>query len=187
MPLRTWDDPRFLPRNRFSFGLDPGAGKFSAETFGQRRALERDPGYPIGLHDARASPRRCRRHLRRPRPGGDRDRILSVMDDSHTGVFGLVAIVSVLLLKIHALESMDVDRWRALLVALSSGVGRWCYWLSLQGSQSGTGFEFNRSFANQAFSLATLLTLLLVAVIFRGNGIYMMAWVAVFTTASKSF
>ena len=35
--------------------------------------------------------------------GGDRDRILSVMDDSHTGVFGLVAIVSVLLLKIHAL------------------------------------------------------------------------------------
>ena len=75
------------------------------------------------------------------------------MDDSHTGVFvRLVAIVSVLLLKIHALESMDVDRWRALLVAPSSGVGRWCYCLSLQGSQSGTGFEFNRSFANQAFS-----------------------------------
>ena len=47
--------------------------------------------------------------------------------------------------------------------------------------------EFNRSFANEAFSLATLLTLLLVAVIFRGNGIYMMAWVAVFTTASKSY
>jgi adenosylcobinamide-GDP ribazoletransferase len=120
--------------------------------------------------------------------GGDRDRILSVMDDSHTGVFGLVAIVSVLLLKIHALESMDVDRWRALLVAPI--LGRWAMVLLAyrsKAAKAGLGSNLIDHLQTKHFLLATLLTLLLVAVIFRGNGIYMMAWVAVFTTASKSY
>ena len=120
--------------------------------------------------------------------GGDRDRILSVMDDSHTGVFGLVAIVSVLLLKIHALESMDVDRWRALLVAPI--LGRWAMVLLAyrsKAAKAGLGSNLIDHLQTKHFLLATLLTLLLVAVIFRGNGIFMMAWVAVFTTASKSY
>jgi len=37
------------------------------------------------------------------------------------------------------------------------------------------------------FLVATVLTLFLVASIFRWNGIVMMAWVAIFTTASKSY
>jgi adenosylcobinamide-GDP ribazoletransferase len=120
--------------------------------------------------------------------GGNRDRILSVMDDSHTGVFGLVAIVSVLLLKIHALESMDVDRWRALLVAPI--LGRWAMVLLAyrsKAAKAGLGSNLVDHLQTKHFLLATLLTLLLVAVIFRGNGIFMMAWVAVFTTASKSY
>ena len=55
--------------------------------------------------------------------GGDPEHVLNIMDDSHIGVFGLIAIVLVLFSKIHALESMDVDRWRALLVAPI--LGRW--------------------------------------------------------------
>ena len=119
----------FFSRDRFAFRLDPGAGKFLLEPFASAGLLSVILVTLLafmtrGLHldgvgdtfDGLGA-------------GGDRDRILSVMDDSHTGVFGLVAIVLVLLLKIHALESMDVDRWRALLVAPSSGVGRWCYWL----------------------------------------------------------
>ena len=120
--------------------------------------------------------------------GGDRNHILSVMDDSHTGVFGLVAIVSVLLLKIHALESMDVDRWRALLVALI--LGRWAMVLlayRAKAAKTGLGSNLIDHLQTKHFLLATLVTLLLVAVIFRGNGIFMMAWVAVFTTASTSY
>jgi adenosylcobinamide-GDP ribazoletransferase len=120
--------------------------------------------------------------------GGDRDRILSVMDDSHTGVFGLVAIVSVLLLKIHALESMDIDRWRALLVAPI--LGRWAMVLLAyrsKAAKAGLGSNLIDHLQTKQFLLATVLALLLVASIFRWNGIVMMAWVAIFTTASKSY
>jgi len=120
--------------------------------------------------------------------GGDRDHILSIMDDSHTGVFGLVAIVSVLLLKIHSLESMDVDRWRALLV--SPILGRWAMVLLAYRSKAakvGLGSNLIDHLQTKQFLVATILALLLVASIFRWNGIVMMAWVAIFTTASKSY
>jgi adenosylcobinamide-GDP ribazoletransferase len=120
--------------------------------------------------------------------GGDRDRVLSVMDDSHTGVFGLIAIVLVLLLKVHALESMDVDRWRALLVAPI--LGRWAMVLLAyrsKAAKAGLGSNLIDHLQTKHFLLATLLTLLLVAAIWRRNGIVMMAWVAIFTTASKNY
>jgi adenosylcobinamide-GDP ribazoletransferase len=120
--------------------------------------------------------------------GGDRDRVLSVMDDSHTGVFGLIAIVLVLFLKIHALESMDVDRWRALLVAPI--LGRWAMVLLAyrsKAAKAGLGSNLIEHLQTKHFLLATLVTLLLVAAIWRRNGIVMMAWVAVFTIASKNY
>ena len=120
--------------------------------------------------------------------GGDRERVLSVMDDSHIGVFGLIAIVLVLFSKIHALESMDVDRWRALLVAPI--LGRWAMVLLAYRStaaKAGLGSNLIDHLQTKHFVLATLLTLLLVAAIFRGNGIVMMAWVAVFTILSKNY
>ena len=120
--------------------------------------------------------------------GGDRDRILSVMDDSHTGVFGLTAVVLVLLLKIHALESIDVDRGRTLLVALI--LGRWAMLLLAYRSKAakdGLGSRLIENLKTKYFVIATLLTLLLVAAIWSRNGIMMMAWVAVFTTASKIY
>jgi adenosylcobinamide-GDP ribazoletransferase len=120
--------------------------------------------------------------------GGDRDHMLSVMDDSHTGVFGLIAIVLVLFLKIHALESLDVDRWRVLLTAPI--LGRWAMVLLAYRSKAakmGLGSNLVDHLQTKHFLLATLLTLLLVAAIGRRNGIVMMAWVAVFTIASKSY
>ena len=120
--------------------------------------------------------------------GGDRDRVLSIMDDSHTGVFGLIAIVLVLFFKIHALESIDVDRWRALLLAPI--LGRWAMVLLAyrsKAAKAGLGSNLVDHLQTKHFLLATLLTLLLAAVIFRGNGIAMMAWVAVFTMASKNY
>jgi adenosylcobinamide-GDP ribazoletransferase len=120
--------------------------------------------------------------------GGDRDRMLSVMDDSHTGVFGLTAVVLVLLLKIHALESIDVDRGRTLLVALI--LGRWAMLLLAYRSKAakdGLGSRLIEHLKTKYFLIATLLTLLLVAAIWSRNGIMMMAWVAIFTTASKIY
>ena len=49
--------------------------------------------------------------------GGDREHMLRVMDDSHTGAFGVIAIVLLLFFKIHAIEAIDSERWRALLAA----------------------------------------------------------------------
>jgi len=119
---------------------------------------------------------------------GDRDRVLSIMDDSHTGVFGLIAIVLVLFLKIHALESMDVDRWRALLAAPI--LGRWAMVLlgyRSKAAKDGLGSNLIDHLTTKHLLLATFLTLLLVAAILRVSGIVMMAWVAVFTIASKHY
>ncbi|MGB7948911.1 MAG: adenosylcobinamide-GDP ribazoletransferase [Candidatus Binatia bacterium] len=120
--------------------------------------------------------------------GGDRERMLEVMDDSHTGVFGLIAIVLVLLLKIHALDSMDLDRWRTLLVAPI--LGRWAMVLfayRAKAAKTGLGSRLIDHLQTHHFLLATVLTLLLVAAIWSVNGIVMMAWVAVFTVANKSY
>ena len=120
--------------------------------------------------------------------GGDRSRILSIMDDSHVGVFGVIAIVLVLFFKIYALESMDIDRWRALLVAPI--LGRWAMVLLAYRSKAakdGLGANLIEELETKHFLLATLVTLLLVAAIWRGNGIVMMAWVATFTLVSKNY
>ena len=120
--------------------------------------------------------------------GGDRERRLSIMDDSRTGTFGLIAIVLVLLFKIHALQSMDVDRWRALLVA--PVLGRWAMVLlgyRSKAAKPGLGANLVDHLETTHFLFATVLTLLLVAALWRANGIVMMAWVAVFTTASKIY
>jgi adenosylcobinamide-GDP ribazoletransferase len=114
--------------------------------------------------------------------------MLEVLDDSHTGVFGLNAIVLVLLLKIHALDSMDLDRWRTLLVAPI--LGRWAMVLfayRAKAAKTGLGSRLIDHLQTHHFLLATVLTLLLVAAIWSVNGIVMMAWVAVFTVANKSY
>ena len=120
--------------------------------------------------------------------GSDRERRLRIMDDSRTGTFGLIAIVLVLLFKIHALQSMEVDRWRTLLVAPI--LGRWAMVLlgyRSKAAKPGLGSNLVDHLKTTHFLLATVLTLLLLAAIWRANGIVMMAWVAVFTTVSKIY
>jgi adenosylcobinamide-GDP ribazoletransferase len=56
-----------------------------------------------------------------------------------------------------------------------------------KAAKAGLGSNLVDHLQTKHFLLATLLTLLLAAVIFRGNGIAMMAWVAVFTMASKNY
>ena len=120
--------------------------------------------------------------------GGDRERMLRIMDDSHTGAFGLIAIVMVLFFKIHAIESLEVERWRALLAAPL--LGRWAMVLLGHGSHSakqGLGATLIAHLPAKHLFWATLITVLLVVAVFRGVGIAMMAWVALFTLASKIY
>ncbi|HEV8723116.1 MAG TPA: adenosylcobinamide-GDP ribazoletransferase [Candidatus Binatia bacterium] len=120
--------------------------------------------------------------------GGNRERILRVMDDSHIGAFGVMAIVLVLFLKIHALASIDVDRWRALLIA--PVLGRWAMVLlgyRSKAAKAGLGSTLIDHLGTKHFLFATFISLLLVAATLHGTGIAMMAWVAIFTLASKSY
>jgi adenosylcobinamide-GDP ribazoletransferase len=120
--------------------------------------------------------------------GGDRERILRVMDDSHIGAFGVIAIVLVLFLKIHALASIDTDRWRTLLIA--PVLGRWAMVLlgyRSKAPKAGLGSTLIDHLGTKHFLFATFISLLLVAAILHGTGIAMMAWVAIFTVASKIY
>jgi adenosylcobinamide-GDP ribazoletransferase len=120
--------------------------------------------------------------------GGDRERVLSIMDDSHTGAFGLIAIVLLLFFKIHAIESMDNERWRALLAA--PVVGRWAMVLlgyRAQAAKPGLGSVLIDHLESKHVVLATFITLVLVAAILHGPGIAIMIWIAIFAFASKQY
>jgi adenosylcobinamide-GDP ribazoletransferase len=120
--------------------------------------------------------------------GGDRERMLSIMDDSHTGAFGLIAIVLLLFFKIHAIDSIDNDRWRALLAAPI--LGRWAMVLlgyRSQAAKPGLGSVLIDHLKTKHVVFATFITLILVTAILHGAGIAMMIWVAIFVLASKRY
>lgn len=120
--------------------------------------------------------------------GGDRERMLRIMDDSHTGAFGLIAIVLVLFFKIHAIESIEGERWRALLVA--PVLGRWS--MALLGYRShaakaGLGAMLVERLASKHVLYATFITVILAAAVMRSTGVALMALVALLTLAAKNY
>lgn len=120
--------------------------------------------------------------------GGDRERILQVMDDSHTGAFGLIAIVLLLFFKIHSIESIETERWRALLAAPM--LGRWAMVLlgyDSEAAKPGLGSNLINHLESKHIFLATSITLILTAAILHGIGIAMMIWIAIFALASKQY
>jgi adenosylcobinamide-GDP ribazoletransferase len=120
--------------------------------------------------------------------GGDRERVLRIMDDSHTGAFGAIAIVLLLFFKIHAIESIEWERWRALLAA--PVLGRWAMVLlgyRSQAAKPGLGATLIDRLNGKHFFFATLIVAVFVAAILRGIGIVMMVGVALFTIASRKF
>jgi adenosylcobinamide-GDP ribazoletransferase len=120
--------------------------------------------------------------------GGERQRALHVMEDSHTGAFGLIAIVLLLLFKVHAIESIEWERWRALLAA--PVLGRWAMVLlgyRSQAAKPGLGSILVEQLNSKHFFVATLIAAVSVTAILRGVGIAMMVWVAIFTLAAKKF
>lgn len=120
--------------------------------------------------------------------GGERERVLKIMDDSHIGVFGVLAVVLLLLFKIRAVELMDAERWRALLTAPL--LGRWAMVLlgyHSTAAKEGLGSTLIVRMRGKHFIVATLTTLVLAVAFLEITGIMIMIGIAVFTIACKSY
>jgi adenosylcobinamide-GDP ribazoletransferase len=120
--------------------------------------------------------------------GGERERVLRIMDDTHTGVFGLLAIVLVILFKVRAIELMDAERWRALLIA--PVLGRWAMVLlgyRSKAAKAGLGSILIAHMRGKHLIVATLTTLVLAVVFLEITGIAIMIGIAVFTIACKTY
>jgi adenosylcobinamide-GDP ribazoletransferase len=120
--------------------------------------------------------------------GGDRDQILNVMDDSHVGAFGMIAVLLVLILKIEAIQSTDVDRWRLLLAAPI--LSRWA--MVVLGYRSlpvkpGLGSSFMGHLENKHVAVASVISVMLLAVILRAGSIAVILLTGLFTWAIKTY
>ncbi len=120
--------------------------------------------------------------------GGERERVLRVMDDPRTGVFGVLAVVLVVFFKVRAIELMDAERWRALLMAPL--LGRWAMvllaYLSL-AAKEGLGATLIGHMAGRQLFFATIITVVLATVFSGVVGIALMIGIALFTLACKSY
>jgi adenosylcobinamide-GDP ribazoletransferase len=120
--------------------------------------------------------------------GGDRDRMLAIMDDSHVGAFGMIAVLLVLILKIEAIQSTDADRWRLLLAAPI--LSRWA--MVVLGYRSlpakpGLGSSFIGHLENKHVAVASIISVMLLAVILRAGGIALILLTGLFTWAIKTY
>lgn len=120
--------------------------------------------------------------------GGERERMLRVMDDSHTGVFGLLAVVLLILFKIRAIESLNEERWRAVLLA--PVLGRWAMVLLAYRSEparEGLGWILLRQMRGKYLFLATGFTLVVVFAFSGQTGLWIMLWISIFTAACRKY
>jgi adenosylcobinamide-GDP ribazoletransferase len=120
--------------------------------------------------------------------GGDRRRILEIMDDSHTGAFGVAAIILVLMIKVEALDSLANERWRTLLLAPL--LSRWTMVLLAHRStaaKEGLASTFIAHLQAQYFFAATFVTFLLAVAVQPTIGVALMAAAGVFTWGCKLY
>jgi len=114
--------------------------------------------------------------------GGSRERILRIMDDSHTGAFGIMAIVLLLLGKFAVLSSLQFDTARNALLC-GAVMGR--YTLSLlcclfrPAKDEGLGSTIVSSSGIKVFVIATVTGPVPVAILFRWHALYACAGLAV--------
>lgn len=119
---------------------------------------------------------------------GDRDRMLTIMDDSRVGAFGMIAVVLVLILKVEAIQSTDTDRWRALLSAPI--LSRWAMvalaYRSLP-AKPGLGASFIGHLQTKHLALATVVSLILLAAILHATVVALIVLTGLFAWAVKAY
>jgi adenosylcobinamide-GDP ribazoletransferase len=120
--------------------------------------------------------------------GGPRERMLAVMDDPRAGVFGVVAVVFVVLFKVHAIAALSSDRWRALLIAPT--LARWAMTLfgyRATAAKEGLGAHMIANMTGARLLFATATTLIGAIALGGLGGLATMALVAVLTLFSKLY
>jgi adenosylcobinamide-GDP ribazoletransferase len=108
----------------------------------------------------------------------DRDRILAVMKDSHSGAMAIVGIVCLLAMKIALLSSLDPDNTIRALVIMPT-LGRWTMvWLSATSTyaraEGGTGSAYIGHVDRLTLWIATLLSVLIAFLFLQVQGLLMM-------------
>jgi adenosylcobinamide-GDP ribazoletransferase len=119
---------------------------------------------------------------------GDREQVLKVMDDSRTGVFGLLAIVLVIAFKLRAIAFMSDGRWQALLLA--PVVGRWAMVVlgyQSQAAREGLGKIIVQHLRGRDLLSATAVAIVLVAILSGARGLWIMLGVSLFAVGSKKY
>ncbi|MBI2996988.1 MAG: adenosylcobinamide-GDP ribazoletransferase [Deltaproteobacteria bacterium] len=117
--------------------------------------------------------------------GGPKE-ALQAMDDSRIGIFGLAAVVVVLAFKFHAIAVMK--EWQGLLLA--PVLGRWAMVVLAYGSEAahaGLGQMMVENVRAWHLSLATLFTLVLIAIFSPRTGLWIALSVALLTLLCRNY
>jgi adenosylcobinamide-GDP ribazoletransferase len=116
-------------------------------------------------------------------PPRSAERRLMILKDVHTGAFGVVGVILLLLLKVSLLETLPaIWRWAILLNA--PVLGRWAMvWLAVRyepARQEGLGYLFRQGLGSAQLGWATLGALLvaLLSLGWWGLGLMGVAWLA---------
>ena len=120
--------------------------------------------------------------------GGSRERMLAVMDDPRAGVFGVVAVVFVVLFKVYAIAALASDRWRVLLIAPM--LARWSMTLfgyRATAAKQGLGAHMIMHMTGARLLFATAASLIPAVALVGLRGLAAMALVALLTLSSKLY
>lgn len=120
--------------------------------------------------------------------GGTREHVLAVMDDSRTGVFGVLAVVFVILFKVYAIGALGPARPAVLLFAPM--LGRWATVLLAYRSSAakeGLGAYMIMHMSPVRLLVATLTTFIVAAGFTDLSGLAVMGLVAMLTLALKYY
>lgn len=106
--------------------------------------------------------------------GKEKDKMLDIMRDPHIGVMGVLSIVSIILLKISFLSSID-STLKMISLLLSCVLSRWALvflmFLFPYARREGKAKIFMQHINYRIFSLATMITLVLVIWVWQLKGL----------------
>ena len=122
--------------------------------------------------------------------GKTKEEMLAIMRDPHIGAMGVLALISVLLLKISFLASIR-PQTRGVALILMCVLSRWSMVLTIfsfpYARAEGKAKVFIDGINKKIFLAATLITLVIIFVISRSAGILLFGITAVFSYATGFF
>ncbi|MCK9602868.1 MAG: adenosylcobinamide-GDP ribazoletransferase [Candidatus Omnitrophica bacterium] len=113
-----------------------------------------------------------------------KDEMLKIMRDPHIGVMGVIGIISILLLKIAFIFSLDLSLVPVALI-LMCVLSRWSLALSLflfpYARQEGKAKIFSEGINSKIFVLATIITFVCALLTAELKGLFIMGIITIFT------